>query len=88
MGDHLHSLSKIITFALALYDMIVDFASSYIVFPTQGNLEVSFVISLSPCQIMKPITVCSPLYQGPDQLHLHCKKIPSKHSRFRLTNVS
>ena len=84
MGDHLHCLSKIITFALALYDMVVDFAGSYIVFPTQGDLEVSFVISSSPYQIMKPFTVYSPLYQGPDQLHLHCKKVSSEHFRFRV----
>ena len=79
MGHHLYGLSKIITFALALYDMIVDFAGRYIILPTQRDLQVSFVISSSPCQIMSQLTAYLPLYQDPDQLHLHCAKTSSEH---------
>jgi hypothetical protein len=45
VGDDLHSLAEIVTFSLALNDVLVDLASCDVVVAGEGDVEVSLVIA-------------------------------------------
>lgn len=45
MWHHLHRLSKVISSSLALYDMLIDLSRGDVILSSQGDVEISFVIS-------------------------------------------
>jgi hypothetical protein len=45
MRHNLNSPTKIVAFALAFNDMLVNLSRSNIILPCEGNIEVAFVVS-------------------------------------------
>jgi len=41
----LHSFAQVVAFPLFLYHMLIDLAGRDVVVPSQGNVQVSFVVS-------------------------------------------
>lgn len=45
MRDDLHGFAQVVTSPLFLYHMLIDLASRDVIVSSQGNVQVSFVVS-------------------------------------------